>query len=66
MSIGYIPKKRAKAKRLRKLRKKYENFSCTTCAKASFGMCKKAYVPTPPIGLFVCTYENCDEWKARK
>jgi len=66
MSIGYIPKKRAKARKVRRLRKKYKNFSCLTCAKNHLGegFCKKKYIPTPPIGILICNYENCDEWKA--
>lgn len=68
MSIGYIPKKRAKEKRLQRLRKKYKNFSCDTCAKSHFdyelGPCKKRYQTTRGGTLIVGYYENCVEWKA--
>ena len=64
MSKGYIPKKRLKEKRLRRLRKKYKNFSCDTCAKKQMGSCEKRYQPTKGGTLMVCYYENCDEWKA--
>lgn len=68
MSIGYIPKKRAKAKRLRRLRKKYKNFSCETCAKRHWdykdGPCRKRYQASRIGGIWVSFYENCDEWKA--
>ena len=70
MSIGYIPKKRAKVRRLRRLRKKYKNFSCDTCAKRHFdyplGPCKKRYQASCVGGLWVGYYENCDQWKADK
>lgn len=66
MSKGYIPKRRAQIRKNRKLRKKYKNFSCETCAKRHFADCKKRFIPTPPIGLIVSSYENCNEWKADK
>lgn len=65
MSIGYISKKRLATKRKQRLRKKYKNFSCETCAKSGFGNCKKKYVPTP-IGILVGNFESCYEWKAKK
>ena len=68
MSIGYIPKKRAKAKKQRRLRKKYKNFSCETCAKREFGYkdgpCKKRYQSSRIGGIWVGNYENCEYWKA--
>lgn len=66
MSMGYIPRKRLQIRRMRKLRKKFKNFSCETCAKRHFIICEKRFVPTPPVGLIVARYENCDEWKADK
>ena len=69
MSIGYIPKKRAKARKLRRLRKKYKNFSCETCAKRhldyEYGPCRKRYLRSYG-GIWVANYENCDQWKADK
>lgn len=68
MSIGYIPKKRAKARKQRRLRKKYKNFSCETCAKRHLdykdGPCKKRYQASRIGGILVSFYENCDQWKA--
>ena len=68
MSIGYIPKKRAQAKRLRRLRKKYKNFSCETCAKRHLdyvgGPCRRRYRASRIGGIWVSNYENCDQWKA--
>ena len=68
MSIGYIPKKRAQARKQRKLRKKYKNFSCESCAKRHLdyplGACKKRYQASRIGGIWVSFYENCDEWKA--
>ena len=66
MSIGYIPKKRAKVRKQRRLRKKYKNFSCETCAKRHWdykdGPCRKRY---PTIGgIWSGDYENCEYWKA--
>lgn len=68
MSIGYIPKKRAKARKQRRLRKKYKNFSCETCAKRHWdykdGPCRKRYQASRIGGIWVGNYENCDQWKA--
>jgi len=68
MSIGYIPKKRAKVRKQRRLRKKYKNFSCESCAKRHLdykdGPCRKRYPTRRMGGILVCFYENCDQWKA--
>lgn len=62
MSMGYIPKKRLYIKRQRKLRKKYKNFSCITCAKA-IG-CK--YKTVCPFGVIMGNIKKCQYWKARE
>ena len=68
MSIGYVSKKRAKIKRMRKLKKKYKNFSCGTCAKRhfdyKFGPCKKRYQATNAGTLLVGYFEHCEKWKS--
>jgi hypothetical protein len=66
MSIGYIPKKRAKARKQRRLRKKYKNFSCSTCQKSHNLSCPKRYQSYRYGGILVTTYENCPDWKAHK
>lgn len=38
MSWGYVPKKLRQARRYRRSRKKYKNFSCLTCAYGE-GVC---------------------------
>lgn len=62
MSIGYMPKKLKNARRQKRMRKKYQNFSCKTCSKASY--CKIRLVPTPPIGVAIFNREFCPEWVA--
>lgn len=64
MSWGYVPKKLKYARRQRRMRKKYRNFSCYTCRNWKF--CKKRYIPTPPIGIARFTLENCPDWKVNK
>lgn len=59
MSIGYIPKKKLYARRQRKLRKKYNNFSCSSCAKGCCG------IPTHPFGVIIIHRENCPNWKRK-
>jgi len=66
MSIGYIPKRRAKTARMRKARKKYKNFSCYTCVKCHNLSCRKRYHPTPYGSLIITYYENCPDWKFDK
>ena len=71
MSMGYIPKKRLYLKRQRKLRKKYKNFSCETCAKTHdweyYGhLCSHRYELTRPFGMIVSNVQNCKYWKASK
>lgn len=59
MSMGYIPKKKLKARKQRKLRKKYNNFSCASCEKRVCG------IPTG-IGIaIVGPKENCPNWKKK-
>ena len=62
MSIGYIPRKRAIAKKKKKLRKKYKNFSCDTCVKCHNLTCPKRYKGTRH-GILVTYYENCPDWQ---
>lgn len=59
MSMGYIPKKKLYARRQKKLRKKYLNFSCDSCA-TSCG------IPTPPFGIIIIHRKNCPNWKRDK
>ena len=59
MGRGHIPKKRLYLMKQRKLRKKYKNFSCQTCAKGFCG------IPTPPFGTIIAYRENCPNWKAK-
>ena len=66
MSKGYVSKKRAKAKKQRRLRKKYHNFSCDTCVKAHNFACLKRYQPIRYGSCVVTRYEFCPEWKADK
>ena len=63
MSIGYIPRKRAIAKKKRKLRKKYKNFSCDTCVKCHNLTCKKRYKAIRFGRILVTYYENCPDWQ---
>ena len=62
MSKGYISKKRLRAKRLRRLRKKTQNFSCATCEKFHNFSCDKIYNVTR-VGIGVHFRENCPKWK---
>ena len=69
MSMGYIPKKKLYVRRQRKLRKKYKNFSCKTCAKthdwSECGtLCSHRYELTQPFGMVVSNVQNCKYWKA--
>lgn len=64
MSMGYMPKKQKFARRQRRMRKKYKNFSCITCDKNL--RCRKRIIPTPPLGLIVTNFEFCPEWVAAK
>lgn len=66
MSIGYMPKKRKKIKRMRRLRKKYGNFSCNTCEKSHNLTCKKRYQATRFGSIMVSYYANCPDWKPDK
>ena len=71
MSMGYIPKKRLYIKRQRKLRKKYKNFSCETCAKThnweEYGhLCSHRYELTRSFGMTIYNVQNCKYWKASK
>lgn len=58
MSMGYIHRKKLNARKQRKLRKKYNNFSCSSCAK-------NCGIPTPPIGGIIIYRENCTNWKRK-
>jgi len=62
MSIGYIPKRRAKIKRMRRARKKYKNFSCITCEKRHNVTCSKRY----HLKSITTNFEYCPDWKAHK
>lgn len=64
MSWGYVPKKLKYARRQRRAREKWRNYSCYTCR--DWNRCKKRYIPTPPIGVASFTIENCPDWKAKK
>jgi len=66
MSIGYIPKRRAKARKQRRLRKKYKNFSCSTCEKSHNLTCNKRYQASRIGGVLVSYHEICPDWKAYK
>ena len=62
MSIGYMPKKLKYARRQRRMRKKYKNFSCTTCAD---NPCWRRSRLTP-FGAFIAVgnVEFCPYWSA--
>ena len=63
MSIGYMPKKLKNARRQRRMRKKYKNFSCTTCAYNHW--CRKRIGRTP-AGVVITkgSLEFCPDWLA--
>ena len=64
MSWGYVPKKLKKARRQKRLRKKYKNFSCVTCAYGR-GCCPKSNVYYRALwhgeGAII---KNCTSWEA--
>lgn len=63
MSIGYIPKKRKNARHHRRMRKKYKNFSCLTCAFDSTCF-KRERRFSFSRGVEFLNVEYCPDWKA--
>ena len=63
MSIGYMPKKLKNARRQRRMRKKYKNFSCTTCAD---NPCWRRRSRLTPFGAIITkgNVEFCPYWLA--
>jgi hypothetical protein len=62
MSIGYIPKKLKYARRQKRLRKKYKNFSCLTCRSADL-WCSERHKRTARRASNDKNVENCKYWK---
>lgn len=66
MSIGYMPKKRKQIKKMRRLRKKYKNFSCATCENAKTLSCLRRNLLLPNGNALIGYCENCPEWEPDK